>query len=387
MHLVETYALACGAKIDKPLIYQKYFPLPAGKYISFQPFSNAKSKNYDYWQQVIDILSPILSKQGLSILQIGAKEEKSFNGCLSIVGNTDLGQAAYSIAKGELHLGADSFGAHTASTFDKKIVAIYSNNIVNNVRPYWSKEEDVILLEPERKGKPNFALEESPKTINTIKPEDIAESVCKLLNIDFKKPYETVYIGEKYGEDDFFVFVPDVFHPLQNPPQPIEYRMDYHFDEKLLEQQLRNCPCGIITDKPINIDLIKTYRRHVAHLFYEVTENDDPKFAQEVRKMGLRIVLMSRLTDEELSTKKIDYLDVGKINQVVEPEKELIKKIKNTSNLFYKSNKIIMSDTKKFSSYPKYKQKIPYSGKFQSLDTSGKFFDDMDHYHIVKLLD
>ena len=387
MHLVETYALACGAKIDKPVIYQKYFPLPAGKYISFQPFSKVKSKNYDYWQQAIDILLPILNKENISILQIGAKEEKNFSGCLSIVGNTDLGQAAYSVARGELHLGADSFGAHVASTFGKKIVAIYSNNIVNNVRPYWSEEKDIFLLEPERKGKPNFTSEESPKTINTIKPEIIAESVCKLLNINFKKPYETVYIGEKYGEDDFYVFVPDVLHPIHNPPQPIELRMDYHFDETLLEAQLKVCPCAIITDRPIKIDLIKKYRRHIAHLFYEVTSDDDPGFAQEVRKMGLKTVLISRLLDEELSSKKMGYLDVGKINMVEEPEKELIKKIKNTSNLFYKSNKNIMSNKKRFSSHPKYKQGIPHNNKFESLDTSGRFFDDMDHYHIVKLLD
>ena len=245
----------------------------------------------------------------------------------------------------------------------------------------------MILLEPERKGKPNFSLEESPKTINTIKPEVIAESVCKLLGVGFKKPYETVYIGEKYGENDFYVFVPDVLHPVYDPPQPIEVRMDYHFDEVILEAQLKVCPCAIITDRPINIDLIKKYRRHIAHLFYEVTNDDNPSFAQEVRKMGLKIILISRLSDQELSNKKIDYLDVGKVNMVDEPEKKLIKKIKNTSNLFYKSNKIIMSNKKRFSSYPKYKQDISHNNKFEPLDTSGRFFDDLDHYHIVKLLD
>ena len=67
MHLVETYALSCGAKIDKPLIYEKYFPLPQVKYITFQPFSGAPSKNYDFWQQVIDILFPILQNKDISL--------------------------------------------------------------------------------------------------------------------------------------------------------------------------------------------------------------------------------------------------------------------------------------------------------------------------------
>jgi len=387
MHLVETYALSCGAKIDKPFIYQKYFPLPREKYISFQPFSKAKSKNYDYWQLVIEMLYPILRKAEISILQIGLKDEKFFKGCLNVIGNTNLGQVAYAISRGELHLGADSFGPHVASSFDKKIVAIYSNNIIECVKPYWSNDKDVVLLEPKRKGKPNFALEESPKTINMIKPETIAESVCKLLGLDFEKPYETVYLGDKYGDADYYVFVPDVLHPIKDPPQPIELRMDYHFDETLLEKQLEICPCAIITDREINLDLIKKYRSRVAHLFYEVTENDNPEFAQAARKMGLKIVLISRLSDDELANKKMDYLDVGKINLIDEPEKELVEDIKNTPNLFYKSNKIIMSNKLKFSSYPKYKQNIQNTGKYESLDTSGRFFDDLDHYHIVKLLD
>ena len=259
MHLVETYALSCGAKIDKPIIYEKYFPLPNEKYISFQPFSMAGSKNYDFWQEVIAVLHPALKKEGISILQLGAKEEKTFQGCMSVVGNTNLGQASYAIARSELHLGADSFGAHVASAYGKKIVSIYSNNIVECVKPYWSEDKDVALIEPKRTTKPNFSTDESPKTINSIKPESIAEAVCKLLGVSFRKPYETVFLGDKYGEDDFFVFVPDIFHPIRDPKSPIELRMDYHFDEAILEQQLRRCPCAVITDKSINIDLLKKH--------------------------------------------------------------------------------------------------------------------------------
>ena len=387
MHLIETYALSCGARIDKPLVYEKYFPLPQVEYISFQPFSGAPSKNYDFWQQVVDILYPILKSKDISILQIGAKEEKVFQGCLSVVGNTNLGQCCYVINRAKLHLGADSFGNHVASGFNKKIVSIYSNNIVKNVKPYWSDSESVTLLEPKRKGKPNFEMEESPKTINSIKPETIAEAVCKLLGINFKKLYETVHIGEKFGQDNFFVWVPDVVHPIEKPPQPIEVRMDYHFDESILEKQLQICPCAIITNKVIDLELLKKYRPHVAHLFYEITKDDDPSFAQKARKMGLKIIPITRLSNEEITDKKVGYFDVGKINFIEEPDKELIKKIKNNSNLFYKSNKIIMSNTKRYSSHPKYKEGIICNNNFEPVDTSGNFFDDLDHYHIVKLLD
>ena len=118
-----------------------------------------------------------------------------------------------------------------------------------------------------------------------------------------------------------------------------------------------------------------------------MTEDDDPKFAKAAKNMGLKIVLITRLSNEEIESKKLNYLDIGKINVVVEPDKKLIKKIKNSSDLFYKSNKVIMSDKKRYSSYPKYKKDIACNGNFEPLDSSSRFFDDLDHYHIVKLLD
>ena len=74
MNLIESYSLQAGAKIDKPFILQKFFPLAVQKYIVLQPFSKP-SKSYDLWNDVTDILKPILSQNGIEIVQIGAKGE------------------------------------------------------------------------------------------------------------------------------------------------------------------------------------------------------------------------------------------------------------------------------------------------------------------------
>lgn len=387
MHLVETYALACGAKIDKPYLYEKYFPVPNVKYITFQPFGQTPIKNYDYWQEVVNLLLSPLNKVGIKIMQIGTSKEKRIKGCLSVMGHTSINQAGYVINRGELHFGADSFGVHLASVYQKKVVALYSNNIVENVKPYWSSKEDAILLEPDREGKkPNYANEEDPKSINTIKPEDIAESVCRLLDIKFSKPYETVFFGERYGQDDFFVHVPDMVHRPQDD-QPLELRMDYHFNEDFLAKQLSVSKCAIITKKPIDLGILVKYRASIAHLFYEITQDDDPSFARHARRLGIQIVPITKLSEEELSDKKIGYMDVGRINVVPEPEKKLVKKIKNAKNLFYKSNKIILSQRGMFSSQTKFEKNDPFQGKFEPTEASDSFFGDLDHYHIVKLLD
>ena len=80
-HLVETYALNCGLKIDKPFLLEKYFPLEFDNYITFHPFSKYESKSYDYWQDVIDFIHPELEKAGIRILQIGGKDDTPIKKC------------------------------------------------------------------------------------------------------------------------------------------------------------------------------------------------------------------------------------------------------------------------------------------------------------------
>ena len=92
------------------------------------------------------------------------------------------------------------------------------------------------------------------------------------------------------------------------------------------------------------------------------------------------------LADFKTAAVKTNGMSINKWMNIPSSQQKW-ERIKNTSNLFYKSNKIIMSNKKRFSSYPKYKQDISHNNKFEPLDTSGRFFDDLDHYHIVKLLD
>ena len=74
---------------------------------------------------------------------------------------------------------------HVASAYDKKIVCLYSSNHLNCTKPFWGDPKDHVLFMPDLKGnKPSFSIEEVPKTINSIKPEKVADAVCSLLGID-----------------------------------------------------------------------------------------------------------------------------------------------------------------------------------------------------------
>ena len=77
MHILEAYSTSSGLKIDKPFILDRFFAVPAEKYITLHTGDGKfGSRTYDYWQDVADFLNKFLSPHGISIVQIGANEDK-----------------------------------------------------------------------------------------------------------------------------------------------------------------------------------------------------------------------------------------------------------------------------------------------------------------------
>lgn len=363
MHLIERYAASCGVKIGKPYIYDTYFPITVDKYISFQPFSKYPSKNYDYWDEVTAIIYPYLQKENIHIIHIGAKDDKPINNTINFCGQTKISQAAYIIKNGLIHVGADSFGAHIASGYGKKIVALYSNNNINNVKPYWTKSEDMILLEPKLGKKPQYSVNEIPKTINSIKPELIAQSILKLLNIKFNSLPETIHIGPEYLNKTLEIIPDKPLNLAQIAIDNIVVRMDYDFNEQVLEFYLQNKKCIIITDKPINEILLKKYKNNIPQLIYVIEKDNNPEFAKILKSNGINTVYLSYLSEEELNPFKLNYMDYGLILRKDYPKD----KINFNNNVYFKSSRIILSSEGQFNS------------KYQWItkDMSNKYKDDV----------
>jgi hypothetical protein len=386
MHLLNRYALSCGLKVSNPRVLTKFFPLGVDKYITLHPFSKA-AKNYDYWQDVIDGLNLVLNPLNISIVQIGAKEDKVLRNVYVTNGQTNLGQAAYIVSNSLLHLSTDTFSAHIASGFKKKIVCLYSNNYANAVKPYWSPPEDCVLFEPDRsKQKPSFALQESPKTINQIKPEDIIEAVVKLLGINYNEPYTTEYIGGFY-QNRLFENVPNqILNASQFAVDALIIRMDYLYDENILAEQLKLCPCCIVTDKPIATNLLHMFRSHVKEVVYQVGESYDLKFVQDLSQLALTHFLTTNLTGEKLQQAKLDFLDLPALNPRPITSEETIKKLNNLGKpLFYKSNKITLSQGKIYASKIGWQQgiDIPNFEEVTPIIDDAEFWKDAENFRIL----
>jgi len=361
VNLIERYALSCGVKIGEPYIFEKFFPLSIDKYITLHTTSK-EAKNYDYFQEVVDILFPILDKEKIGIIQLGTPEDKPIFGAYRLCGQTDINQAAYVVKHGLLHMGVDSFPVHIAGHYNKPIVALYSTNWAANVCPYWGEKEKQTLFEPDRsKRKPSFSNVERPKTINEIKPEDIAEAVCKHLNLPFDYPYKTVYAGEGFGTANVECILNQVINPAQFNLSNIIVRLDLEFNQEPLPAQLSQSQCVLVTKQPIEPGILQTFKPNILEINYEITKHGSPDFIKFVRQLGIKYNLFSYLDEEELNKQKSYFMDFGVIfKQDVGRPKELDKI--PTSELFYKSTKFTLSKGKIYPSYYAVLNDLPIEG-------------------------
>lgn len=350
MRLLDTYATNTGSKIDKPFIYTKFFPLPRENYITFQAQTPYDSRNYSYWQEVVTLIHPYLLKENIHILQVGTKDEKPINGTMSIVGQTTLNQLAYVIENGILHFGADSLSVHLASTFNKPIVSLYSISNPNVAGPHFGDKDKHILLKGyERVGnkKPSYSQVESPKSIDTIKPEEIAESILKLLNIKHPKLPTTIYFGSDYNVKSFEIIPDENINintiPIENPI----IRMDYVFNEKTFESIVSLRKSIVFTNKPIKKDLIQKYKNNINQLIYIIDENNDVNFVKTLKNNSINYVLLSFLEENILNKYKLDYMDYNLIvNRKHKTKKDT--NIDNVDGLYYKSSRVLHSSEGQF---------------------------------------
>ena len=383
MHILEQYALNCGLKIGKPYIYEKYFPLPFEKYITFNPFGKFNSRKYDYWQEVIDLLNPILLKNNIKIVQIGGQNENGYNNCFHLMGQTNFNQTAFIIKNSLLHFGVDSFPIHMASYYDKKIVALYCNMYSSQSKPYWSNPDNIKLIQADLNNKkPSYLAEENPKTINKIKPEIIANSILDFLNINEKINYESIFIGEKYG-NHLIESIPSVILPPEIFSNTLlNIRFDYidDIEEKdyictFNNLNIRNCV--IITDKPLDIEKFELFKNKITNIFYDITNVDiDFNFINKTKFLGIKIDFVFNkskcLNDNILNDKKLKLIEYPELILTIEKQNKPNDDIKLAK--IYKSKKILFANNQTFLSKIAYLENKPVN-ILNDMDTYQKISD------------
>lgn len=364
MHIVEQYALSCGAKIGKPFMVSHPYPTKTNKYITIHNGKKFETRNYDYWEDVVSMLRPILKPAGYSIVQIGGEEDPQISGVDECYcGKINFKQTAGIIKNAELHVGIDSFPVHAASCFGTKIVALYSNMYVSHSKPYWSKDSDVRLIQADLRGKkPSYSAHEPDKVINRIKPEKIANSVLDLLGFKQNITQETIFIGDEYGPV-IVEYVPDFYISRSNIPDGnINVRLDLGYNKLFFEDILKNRNCSIIADDIFDFDLIHKYKDKITQIYLDVSDINKDFDLDYLKSSGVSIypfLYEDTLSEDEIKNVALKYYDyeIFKHNKNI-PEKEK-PNLGNNKNLKYKSCKYILSKNKIFNSELNWRKNLP----------------------------
>ena len=384
-HLVEEYAKNLGVKVGQPIFNPHYVPIVDEKYITIHVDNKIDSKYYEFFPEVVDLMKDALHKNGYKIYQIGGGEDPP----LSNVDKQYLGfsrkQSAFIIKNASLHFGIDSFPVHLASVYDVPIVALYSHIFAQNASPYWSSKDKVRLMEADLKGKkPCFSYQEKPKSIHTIKPEEIVKNIFELLNIPYTSSINTLFIGEDYNKSSVDV-VPNFFGESDElKKRVLNIRADYYFDENVVAQWCSKYQTNIYSDREINIHLLRDFKNNIKNLvlFIESENSFSEEYLDEVKNTGIPLECVSN-NQQDIAKIRLKYFDTP----IVLKEKanqETIEKIRNTPNLKFLTRKDVLSSGKRYSSKAHADEDKIFLDKVSDVIDTSAFWEDLEHYYIYE---
>lgn len=388
MKMIESYALNAGAKIDKPNIFTQLFPLPFDRYITLHPSSGKTAKNWDYYNELIYFVLPELQKLGIQLVQIGEKDDQPLQGCFHTQGQTTINQAAYIVKNALLHIGNDSCFAHMAGAFETPLISLYGATTVANHAPHWFNKDKTILLESHRDGKKaSCQFQEAPKTVNYIKIEEVIHAINSILGINIPM-IKSISIGDRFLQG-FIEVIPDgqIIHPQAFGGAPITIRYDY-IDNKneQLEQSiyanLQQRKCVILTDAPLNLDILKQLKPNIQQFVFEIKQGfSDLNWIKKLHVSGINYALITYMPEEELNKIKLDYIDYRLIIRQDKKKKESIKgHEKITKDTYFKCNKFILNGGKIYLCKSHWMKDLAISDLAQNCVQVGEFIDSMSFF-------
>lgn len=367
MHIIERYSLAVGAKIDKPSINTKFFPLPFEKYVTFNAASvNMPAKSFQLWQEVINIISPELDKNGIKIVQLGAPEEPQYMGVVRYNGQTSIQQSAYIIKHSILHIGIDSFLSHVASIFDIPLVALFSVSPPDTCGPYFGDKSKQICLEPEFKENEGYYFASAgPALANTIKIEKIVSAIEIFLNKTTDVVYnfakiKTLFVGSQYCAPVIEVLCDSSQIPNFSPETIPMLRLDLSTapNKEDIAYAITNIrKCGIFTAAPLRIDVLTQLKKNTDKIIYLIGKDYSIEFIKSMYYAGLQFILLTDLPESETGEMKLDISEYGILHQ--RPKGARPPNLEIGKNTYFKTNRLLFGGDKIYLSVEHFRQNMP----------------------------
>jgi hypothetical protein len=343
MNLLESFSRTTGIQPEKAQIYQKFFPLGFSDYIILNTQNEDQNSNYLFWSRVIDLISPFLKQRNIEVVQFVKNKKFEFNHTF-VTDSTSLNEKTYLIKNCKLFCGSSVLYSLICSENDIPQCFLRSDYSVDNLL---ASEDEVIDSEEKRKG----FLNPVGNLINNIRPEEVAAKIIEKLFPDESFTFNpSLYIGKVFAVKSIDL-IPDChFHVSKDSySDEIFIRMDEHFSEANLEEQLKNCKACIVTDKPINPELLKRRKDRIKKVFFKIKQNSDASMLPVLEDLHIVFDLMTSLDDDELNKEKIKYLDYSRINKINKVDLSFLEEV-DKSKVKYKTSKIIIKSGKMYAS-------------------------------------
>lgn len=369
MRLSDYYAQYSGVEPEKPEFPSIWIARPEGEYFTVCTGAVTQSRIYSYFGKVISLLC-----LPYRIVQIGAGEDYPIPNAIDYRGRLNLRQESFLIEGAKFHLGNDHVFNNLAEMADVHSFSVHAVLPGSAAAP----RDHTFISAP--KDRPSYADIENPKSINLIKPEDVANSILEKLG----KPrlsIKTVKIGPSFLEERIdlipdFAIPPDTFRGRK-----IVCRYDLCPNREGLIHFL-NCYGGaILTYDPIDPEILKAFRGKIPHVVYYVDRNLNIDFIRFLSHSGIPYDLVSNKQGKELSDLKLELFD---FNQIKSPRKYAVDDL--SESMKFETNRVFFSRNQFYPSKYHWEQGIP----IQSCDFSLKgiqnesFNESIDNFYIYE---
>jgi hypothetical protein len=383
MNLTEKMALDCGVKISQPYLDRYFLPIRNDNYIIIDTRCKNANGEYDYFNDVLDLIKPYLKEVNIDIFQI-ATDKNAKLACDKCFITINKKQENYLISKARLLISNENYSLHIASVFNTKSIGLYSLFNPINTRPVWNTNSQIIL-ESDRDGNlPSYGrLNESPKTINFISPYVIAKNILDSLGIsnDLKR-FELVHLGKSFNQK-IVEIVPDFVSDANfMKDRSINLRLDYikNLNSSVFNYWVSNRKVNIITDKDININMVAPYRNNILLMTIMLSENISEKFLKHCKSIGLKLKIFCD-DKNKLEEYRFKFLNWD-VHQDFENEGALVKLTNLSKNSKFISSKILISKGKQFSCKANYFANKHLDNSEESVILSKEFEQEIEFFKI-----
>jgi len=385
MNFLDSITSSSGLKSSKPSIEKSFFPLVADKYITVNT-ENHQSKQWDHFQEFINLVKPSLVKEGIKIVELGWNDITTQN-IDHVIKNIDPKNAAYILERSLAHVGVESFLTQLSSFYKVPLISLYSNTSKTFCPPLWGEKGLSTLIESHRKGAlPTYAGEENPKTINFISPEEVAGKCLDALGIENDMSSRIPFHMGAACHSTCVEVVPN-FIPDDSffPRSLVNVRLDYFFNTDSLIPLGSNRKLSLISNKEIDLNLLAKLQPSLEALCFKVNENFHYDYFVNLKKLSIPLAIFAQ-PSANISATRLKFFDFKVEEDVKNTKKNIDNSDKICDNSCFKSSKMLFSNAKQYSTKASWENDIPTS-KDEKIIDSASFWEESQHLKLYNIYD